>query len=62
MMEIGEMIYEKVFASLRHPPKISLKDNWMEELGSEVAGSGKDFEQAQPKTKNTIIKNWETRV
>ena len=35
-MEIGEVIYEKVYASLRLPPKISLKHDWMKELGSEV--------------------------
>ena len=36
-METGEVIYEKVYASPRPPPKISLRDNWMKELGSEVA-------------------------
>ena len=36
-MEIGEVIYEKVYASLRPHPKISLKHDWMKELGSEVA-------------------------
>ena len=36
-MEIGEVIYERVFASPRPPPKISLKQDWMKELGSEVA-------------------------
>ena len=36
-MDTGEVIYEKVFASLRPPPKISLKHDWMKELGSEVA-------------------------
>ena len=40
VMESGEIIYEKVFASPRLPPKISFKDNWMKELGSEVAGGG----------------------
>ena len=34
MMEIGEIIYEKVYAS--PPPKISFKDNWMEELGQKL--------------------------
>ena len=48
MMETGEIIYEKVYASPR-PPKISFKDNWMKELGSEVAGGGKDSQQTQPK-------------
>ena len=36
-METGEVMYEKVFASPRPPPKISLKHDWMKELGSEVA-------------------------
>ena len=40
MMETGEIIYEKVYASPRPLPKISFKDNWMKELGSEVAGHG----------------------
>ena len=35
-METGEVIYEKVYASLRPPPKISLKHDWMNELDSEV--------------------------
>ena len=35
-METGEVIYEKVYASLRLPPKISLKYDWMTDLGSEV--------------------------
>ena len=36
-METGEVIYEKVYMSPRPPPKISLKHDWMKELGSEVA-------------------------
>ena len=36
-METGEVIYEKVYASPRPPPKISVKHDWMKELGSEVA-------------------------
>ena len=36
-METGEVIYEKVYASPRPPPKISLKHDWMKDLGSEVA-------------------------
>ena len=36
-METGEIIYEKVYASPRPPPKISLKHDWMNDLGSEVA-------------------------
>ena len=41
MMKSGEIKNEKVYASPLPPPKISFKDNWMKELGSEVAGSGK---------------------
>ena len=36
-METGEVIYEKVFASPRPPPRISLAHDWMKEMGSEVA-------------------------
>ena len=36
-METGEIIYEKVYESPRPPPKISLRNDWMKELGSEVA-------------------------
>ena len=42
MMKSGEVMYEKVHASPRPPPKISFQDNWMKELGSKT----------QPKTKN----------
>ena len=34
-METGEVIYEKVYASPRPPPKISLKHDWKRELVSE---------------------------
>ena len=37
MMESGEIKKEKVYASPRPPQKISLKHDWMQELGSEVA-------------------------
>ena len=56
MMGTGEIRHEKVYASPRPPPKISFKDNWMKELGSEVAGGGKDSQQTQPKTKNPIVR------
>ena len=56
MMGSGEVMFEKVYASLRPPPKISFKDNWMKELGSEVAGGGKDSQQNQPKTQNAIVR------
>ena len=55
MMEIGEIIYEKVYASRRPPPKISFKDNCMKELVSEVAGDRENSQQTQPKTKNPTV-------
>ena len=36
-MKIEEVIYEKVYMSLRLPPMISLKHEWKRELGSEHA-------------------------
>ena len=36
--------------------RFPFKDNWMKELGSEVAGSSKDPQRIQPKTKNPIIR------
>ena len=60
VMETGEIINEKVYVSPRPLPSVSFKDNWMKELDSEVAGSSKDTQQIQPKSKNPIIKNGET--
>ena len=54
VMESGEIVYEKVYASPQLPPKISFKDNWMKELDSEVAGSIKDTERIQPKPKKQL--------
>ena len=53
MMETGEVKNEKVHASPR-PPKISFKDNWMTELGSEVAGGSEDSRQTQPRSKTQL--------
>ena len=36
-METGEVIHERIYASPRPPPKISLKHDWKRDLGSEVA-------------------------
>ena len=47
-METGEVIYEKVFESPRPPPKISLKHDWMKELGSEVARQAEGSQPTQP--------------
>ena len=44
-METGEVVCEKVSESPRPPPKISLRNDWMKELGSEVA---RQAEGAQP--------------
>ena len=49
MMESGEVIYEKVYASPRPPPKISLRDNWVKELDLEVAGGSEDSQQIKTK-------------
>ena len=56
MMGTGGIIYEKVYASPRHSPKISFKDNWMKALCSEVVEGGKDSQQTKPKTKNPIVR------
>ena len=40
--------------SPRPPLKISYKDNWMNELDSEVAGSSKDTQRIQPKPKKQL--------
>ena len=61
VMESGEIIYEKVYVSPRPPPTIPFKDNWMKELDSDIAGSSKDTQRIQPKPKNPIVKNGETR-
>ena len=44
-METGEIMYEEVYESPRPPPKNSLRDNWMKELGSDVA---RQAESSQP--------------
>ena len=51
VMVSGEIIYEKVYASPRPPPKITFIDNWLKELDSEVAGGYEDSQQIQPKSK-----------
>ena len=51
-METGEVMYEEVYASPRPPPKISLKQDWMKELGSEVARNQKEKLFNNPKVPN----------
>ena len=53
-MKCEEIIYQKVYVSPRPPPTISYKDNWMNELDSEVAGSSKDTQRIQPKPKTHL--------
>ena len=53
VMKSEEIIYEKVYASPQPPPKISFKDNWMKELGSEVAGDGEDSQQKPTKNQTS---------
>ena len=52
--ETGGILYEKVYVSPRPPPKISLRNNWMKELGSEVARQAEGSQPTQPKTPNPI--------
>ena len=47
-IETGEIIYEKVYESPRPPPKISLRNDWMKELGSEVARQSEGSQPTQP--------------
>ena len=47
-METGEIKNEKVYESPRPPPKISLRHDWMKELGSEVAQQAEDNQPTQP--------------
>ena len=62
-METGEVKHEKVCMSPRPPPKISLKHDWMKELGSEVAQrldgqvvqQFKSFQLNQPNPTQTMV-------
>ena len=47
-METGEIIYEKVYESPRLLPKVSLRHDWMKELGSEVARQPEGSQPTQP--------------
>ena len=46
--KLETVIYEKVYASPRLPPKISLKHDWMNELGSEVPRQAEGSRPTQP--------------
>ena len=54
VMKSEEIIYQNLYVSPRSPPKISYKDNLMCDLDSEVAGSSKDTQRIQPKTKTHL--------
>ena len=54
MLETGDIIFEKVYASPRPPLKISFRENWMKELGSEVAGGSEDSQQIQPTSQTQL--------
>ena len=58
-METGEVIHEKVFMSLRPPPKISLGRDWRRELGSEHAQrpEGQVLQQSRSFQSNQPIPN-----
>ena len=47
-METGEVKNKKVYASPRLAPKISLKHDWMKELGPEVARQAEGSQPTQP--------------
>ena len=47
-MESEEIICGKVYESPRPPPKTSLRNDWMKELGSEVARQAEDSQPTQP--------------
>ena len=47
-METVEIIFEKMYESPRMPPKISLRNDWMKELGSEVARQAEVNQPTQP--------------
>ena len=54
VMETGEIIYEKVYESLRPLPKISLRNDWMKELGPEVARQSEGSQPNQPKSQTQL--------
>ena len=47
-METGDIKNEKMYESPRPPPKISLRNDWMKELGSEVARQSEGSQPTQP--------------
>ena len=47
-LKTGEVLYEKVYMSLRPPPKISLRHEWTKELGSKVVQQSEGEAVRQP--------------
>ena len=60
-METGEIIYEKVYESPRPPPKNSLRNNWMKELGPEVAREAEGSQPTQPNPNHLLRENKSSR-
>ena len=56
-METEEIMYEKVYESPRPPPKISFRNDWMKELGSEVVRQAEDNQPIQPNP-SPIYRTW----
>ena len=54
VMKSEEIIDQKVYVSLRPPPKVSFKDNFTCDLVSDVARSSKDTQRIQPKPKTQL--------
>ena len=54
VMKSEEIIYQKVYVSLRPPPNISYKDNWMCVMDSDIAGSTKDTQRIEPKPRTQL--------
>ena len=57
-METVEIINEKVFKSPQQPPKISLKHDWMKEMGSEVARQAEGSQPTQPNPNPIHDRTW----
>ena len=47
-METVEIICEKVFETPRPPPKVSFRNDWMKQLGSQVARQAEGSQPTQP--------------
>ena len=59
-MKAAEIIYEKVYESPRQSPKISLRHDWIKELGSEVLDKHKSTNQPNQTLIQIMIERGET--